>query len=256
MFDTGSLDGCPSRQLSPFSRYHVISHGSISQVWSISITPWPKSLIRSGKVPLVDQFRLQTSFADSFRAFLLLQVLLQQDLSMYLVMFIIIICTLFTDSFLSYFQQVFKIVSYVIVIVMWSSLGGKLGRFSIFSNSLVFWEKSIFRHFSLMLQDFFLKFCMWIAFILLICLAKVALKLFFTVFEISADEKFTSASIFQLAIFKDLTMPYDASWREDSKYVIGFDIRGHLDLENDLQRSKILNFQNHLFWLKNRSNRL
>ena len=38
-------------------------------------------------------------------------------------------------------------------------------------------------------------------------------------------------------------MLFDASWCEDSKSDLGFDLRGHLDLENDLGRSKIENFQ-------------
>ena len=150
-------------------------------------------------------------------------------------------------------QQLFNFESYIILLVMvqgwwvWRSFFKSRSRSKIRSLWVSF---STFSRISLNIWATGLKFCMWI----LRSKAKTHVFHRFSiwpfVFEISAAENFTFTSIFQLAFFKHLTMQYDASWREDSKYVIRFDLRGHLDLENDLRRSKIVNFQTIFFGSK------
>ena len=107
--------------------------------------------------------------------------------------------------------------------------GGKLSQFLDFHlDSLVFWVISMVRHFChyVRCQDLsILKCCILYSFQPFNGRINQSwqLKFFFTVFEISADENFTLVVNFSIMlVIKDLTMQYDASWREDSKYVFGY----------------------------------
>ena len=115
-------------------------------------------------------------------------------------------------------------------------------------------SKSIFCDFSLMLRDFFSEFCMWIECSMLISQAEVALKLFFTVFEIWAAQVVTPGANFQI-VFSNIwpcsMMHLDeripnlcSEW--ESEVILTFKMAA--------KGSKIVNFQNVIFVIKNESN--